>query len=72
LIPNPSVFIFTVFFGDAVLSDLKIPIQITATDMGKTKIFAQYKIVDAILASSAFREFCLRMNRGIYTVTVGY
>jgi NTE family protein len=58
LIPNPSVFIFTVFFGDAVLSDLKIPIQITATDMvRKTKIFAQYKIVDAILASSAFRDF---------------
>lgn len=48
---------FHSIFGDAVLSDLKIPIQITATDMvrGKLKIFApNTKIVDAILASSAF------------------
>jgi NTE family protein len=48
---------FHSIFGDAVLSDLKIPIQITATDMvrGKLKVFGpKIKIVDAILASSAF------------------
>lgn len=48
---------FHSIFGDAVLSDLKIPIQITATDMirGKLKVFGpKTKIVDAILASSAF------------------
>ena len=48
---------FHSIFDDAVLSDLKIPIQITATDMvrGKLKIFSpKTKIADAILASSAF------------------
>ena len=48
---------FQSIFKDAVLGDLKIPIQITATDMirGKLKIFSpSTKIVDAILASSAF------------------
>ena len=48
---------FYSIFNDAVLSDLKIPIQITATDMvrGKLKIFSpKTKIVDAILASSSF------------------
>ena len=48
---------FYCIFNDAVLSDLKIPIQITATDMvrGKLKIFSpNTKIVDAILASSSF------------------
>lgn len=48
---------FHSIFKDAVLSDLKIPLQITATDMirGKLKIFGpKTKIVDAILASSAF------------------
>ena len=48
---------FHSIFDDAVLSDLKIPIQITATDMvrGKLKIFSpETKIADAILASSAF------------------
>ena len=48
---------FYSIFNDAVLSDLKIPIQITATDMvrGKLKIFSpNTKIVDAILASSSF------------------
>lgn len=48
---------FHSIFKDAVLGDLKIPIQITATDMirGKLKIFSpSTKIVDAILASSAF------------------
>jgi NTE family protein len=44
-------------FKEAQIGDLKIPTQITATDMikGKLKIFGeQTKIVDAILASSAF------------------
>lgn len=48
---------FTDIFGDALISDLKIPIHITATDMvkGKLKIFdLNTKIVDAVLASSAF------------------
>ena len=48
---------FHSIFDDAVLSDLKIPIQITATDMvrGKLKIFSpETKIADAILASCAF------------------
>ena len=48
---------FQSIFKDAVLGELKIPIQITATDMvrGKLKVFGQdTKIVDAILASSAF------------------
>ena len=48
---------FHSIFDDATLSDLKIPIQITATDMvrGKLKIFSpKTKIADAILASSAF------------------
>lgn len=44
-------------FKDDKIGDLKIPIHITATDMvkGKLKIFSEdTKIVDAILASSAF------------------
>ncbi len=48
---------FHAIFKDALLSDLEIPLQITATDMvrGKLKIFGpETKIVDAILASSAF------------------
>jgi len=48
---------FSDIFQDALLSDLKIPIQITATDMvrGKLKIFGpETRITDAILASSAF------------------
>ncbi|MDG1870855.1 MAG: patatin-like phospholipase family protein, partial [Flavobacterium sp.] len=48
---------FESIFGDAQLSDLKIPMQITATDMvrGRLKIFEpETKIIDAILASSAF------------------
>lgn len=48
---------FTTIFEDALLEDLKIPIQITATDMvkGKIKIFdPKTKITDAILASSSF------------------
>ncbi|QZK91524.1 patatin-like phospholipase family protein [Flavobacterium sp. CHNK8] len=48
---------FESVFKDATIGDLKIPVQITATDMvrGKLKIFGpKTKIVDAILASSAF------------------
>jgi NTE family protein len=48
---------FESIFKDATLGDMKIPVQITATDMvrGKLKIFGpSTKIVDAILASSAF------------------
>lgn len=48
---------FESIFGDAQLADLKIPMQITATDMvrGRLKIFEpETKIIDAILASSAF------------------
>lgn len=48
---------FELIFQDAVLSDLSITNHITATDMvkGKLKIFSPTtKIVDAILASSAF------------------
>lgn len=44
-------------FKDATLAELKIPIHITATDMvkGKLKIFdPETKIIDAVLASSAF------------------
>ncbi|MEC4004078.1 patatin-like phospholipase family protein [Flavobacterium sp. SUN052] len=47
---------FEEIFKDAKMSDLKIPMQITATDMvkGKLKIFNNSsRIVDAILASSA-------------------
>ncbi|MBC5838446.1 patatin-like phospholipase family protein [Flavobacterium muglaense] len=48
---------FYSIFKDAILADLKIPMQITATDMvkGRLRIFEQEtKIIDAILASSAF------------------
>ena len=48
---------FGMIFKDAVIGDLKIPIHITATDMikGKLKVFQEdTKIVDAVLASSAF------------------
>jgi NTE family protein len=44
-------------FQDALIGDLKIPTQITATDMvrGRLKIFeSETKITDALLASSAF------------------
>lgn len=44
-------------FKDNLIGDLKIPVYITATDMvkGKLKVFTEEtKIVDAILASSAF------------------
>lgn len=48
---------FHVIFKDATLAELKIPTQITATDMvrGRLKIFeSETKISDALLASSAF------------------
>jgi len=48
---------FHTIFKDALLGDLPIPIQITATDMvkGKLKIFdSETRIIDAVLASSAF------------------
>jgi len=48
---------FHAIFKDASLADLKIPTQITATDMvrGRLKIFeSDIKISDALLASSAF------------------
>lgn len=48
---------FQDIFKDAKIAELKIPIQITATDMvrGKLKVFGpDTKIIDAILASSAF------------------
>lgn len=48
---------FQAIFEDATIADMKIPIQITATDMvkGRLKIFEpETKIIDAILASSAF------------------
>ena len=44
-------------FKDSTLSELKIPVYITATDMikGKSKIFdPETKTIDAILASSSF------------------
>jgi NTE family protein len=44
-------------FKDTTLSELRIPVHITATDMikGKTKIFnPETKTIDAILASSSF------------------
>lgn len=44
-------------FKDSTLSELKIPVHITATDMikGKSKIFGpETKTIDAILASSSF------------------
>lgn len=48
---------FTDIFGESKLSELNIPIHITATDLvkGKIKIFDHHtKITDAVLASSAF------------------
>ncbi|CAM2840481.1 patatin-like phospholipase family protein [Flavobacterium frigoris] len=48
---------FHAIFDNAVLGELKIPTQITATDMvrGRLKIFeSETKISDALLASSAF------------------
>lgn len=48
---------FKAIFKEATLADLNIPLQITATDMvrGKLKIFhPDTKVVDAVLASSAF------------------
>lgn len=58
LIDSESFIInFHSIFKDALLGDLKIPTQITATDMvrGKLKIFGpETKIIDAVLASSSF------------------
>lgn len=58
LIDSDSFIInFHSIFEDAILGDLKIPTQITATDMvrGKLKIFGpETKIIDAVLASSSF------------------
>jgi NTE family protein len=48
---------FHTIFKDATLAELRIPTQITATDMvrGRLKIFeSETKISDALLASSAF------------------
>jgi len=48
---------FSSIFGEDTLADLKIPMEITATDMvnGQLKVFdSNTKIVDAVLASSAF------------------
>ncbi|MFT5713576.1 MAG: NTE family protein [Flavobacterium sp.] len=48
---------FHAIFKDAVIGDLNIPTQITATDMvrGRLKIFdSDTRIIDALLASSAF------------------
>lgn len=48
---------FSDIFGEDTLRDLKIPMEITATDMvnGQLKVFdPTTKIVDAVLASSAF------------------
>ena len=48
---------FYSIFGDATLGDLKIPLQVTATNMvrGRLKIFnTSTKIVDALIASAAF------------------
>lgn len=48
---------FHAIFKDAVIGELNIPTQITATDMvrGRLKIFdSDTKIIDALLASSAF------------------
>ncbi|WP_220763410.1 patatin-like phospholipase family protein [Flavobacterium sp. UMI-01] len=48
---------FYSIFQDATLGDLMIPVQITATNMvrGRLKIFdSKTKIVDALIASSAF------------------
>jgi NTE family protein len=48
---------FYEIFKDTTLSELKIPIHITATDMikGRSKIFGpETKTIDAILASSSF------------------
>jgi NTE family protein len=48
---------FYAIFKDAVIGELNIPTQITATDMvkGRLKIFdSETKIIDALLASSAF------------------
>ncbi len=48
---------FEDIFHDATIADLKIPIHITATNMikGELKVFSKNtKVVDAVLASSAF------------------
>lgn len=48
---------FKAIFGDYKIGDLKIPLQITATDLvkGKLKVFSpDTLVVDAILASSSF------------------
>jgi NTE family protein len=48
---------FYTIFHDSIIGELNIPTQITATDMvrGRLKIFdSETKIIDALLASSAF------------------
>lgn len=48
---------FNTIFGETTLSELKVPVHITATDMikGKLKVFdSETKTIDAILASCAF------------------
>jgi NTE family protein len=48
---------FHTIFHDSIIGELNIPTQITATDMvrGRLKIFdSETKIIDALLASSAF------------------
>lgn len=55
--PDSFKIYFAALFKDAVLGDLKIPLYITATDIvkGSLTIFdTETKIIDAVLASSAF------------------
>ena len=67
---------FHAIFKDALLSDLKIPIQITATDMvrGKLKIFGpKQKLLMPFWLLLHFREFCLPMkSKEKYIVTAAY
>lgn len=55
--PDAFKIYFSTLFKDTTLGDLKIPLYITATDIvnGKLTIFGDdTKVIDAILASSAF------------------
>jgi NTE family protein len=55
--PNAFKSYFSALFNDTLLGELKIPIALTATDMiqGKLTVFGpETKVIDAILASSAF------------------
>ncbi|MGL5113407.1 MAG: patatin-like phospholipase family protein [Flavobacterium sp.] len=55
--PHAFKIYFSALFQDAVIGDLKIPIHITATDIirGNLTVFdPTTKVIDAILASSAF------------------